>query len=129
MKQHYISFIFIFCLCATLLVACKSKQHAATSLPIWLQENASSLNQRYSVITLYEYEGENYYAVFCRGPRQSFDMNRTTIYDSNGNIYMTLGGLKKKTEQEMQFFRKATDKGVIWKSEVARQEGQENPEP
>ena len=95
MKQHYISFIFIFCLCATLLVACKSKQHAATSLPMWLQEN----------------------------------MNRTTIYDSNGNIYMTLGGLKKKTEQEMQFFRKATDKGVIWKSEVARQEEQENPEP
>ena len=125
MKRHYILPFCIITLCAILLTACKRKQQTVTALPSWLQEQVVSLDQRYSVITLYELDGESYYALFCRGPRQSFDMNRTTIYDANGNIYMTLGGLKKKTEQEAYFFTNAIDKGIIWKSETARQEDQE----
>lgn len=124
MKRHHLLSLCIAVLLSTLFLACKSKQQAATSLPSWLQEQVSTLDQRYSVITLYELDGECYYSLFCRGPRQSFDMNRTTIYDASGNVYMTLGGLKKKTEQEAYFFRNAIDKGVIWKSEAARQEDQ-----
>ena len=125
MKRNIIALIGLAVLCSVWLTACKSKQQASSSLTPWLQESVATLNDRYSVIPLYELDGESYYAVFCRGPRLSFDMNRTTIYDADGNVYMTLGGMKKRTGREEYFFNNAIDKGVIWKSDVARQEEQE----
>lgn len=110
-------------LCMVLMTACKSTQQVATSssYPDWLQEKMGVLNERHSEITLFEYEGAPYYAVFVKGPEKSFDMNRTTIYDTNGNIYLSLGGPRKPNEKEQTFFKNAENKGVIWMSDIARE--------
>ncbi len=116
-------------ICLLMLIpACKSKKQEATFAP-WLQEKIEHINDRYSTVTLYEFEGKLYYAVFCEGPKKSFDMNRTTIYDAAGEVYLTLGGLRKRTDKEYHFFENATDKGVIWQSDMARQRNQERENP
>ena len=116
-------------ICATILLTaaftgCKSAQQQASPLVPWLQEKVSHVNERYSSVTLYEMNGETYYALFCKGPKNSFDMNRTTIYDAEGNVYLTLGGPRQRSEKEIAFFNNATDKGVIWLSDVAKEEQQ-----
>ena len=107
-------------LCMLLGISCKSKQQAATSLQPWLQEKTVTLNDKNSTITLYELDGKQYYGVFCQGPEKSYDMNRTVIYDAEGNQYLVLGGLRKKSEKEMQFFQNAENKGIIWQSDIAK---------
>lgn len=105
----------------TLASSCKSKQAVASGLPAWLQEKVTTLNERYSEITRYEMDGATYYAVFVKGPEKSFDMNRTTIYDANGEVYLLLGGLRKKSDKENQFFRNAINKGVVWQSDAVKE--------
>ena len=110
-------------LCLVLMTACKSTQQASTtvSYPNWLQTQMTELNDRHSEITLFEYDGAPYYAVFVKGPDKSFEMNRTTIYDANGNVHLSLGGLRKPSEKELNFFENATNKGVIWMSDIAHE--------
>ena len=110
-------------LCLVLMTACKSTQQATTavSYPGWLQTQMTGLNERHSEITLFELEGQPDYAVFVKGPEKSFDMNRTTIYDANGNVHLSLGGPRKPSEKELKFFENATNKGVIWMSDIARE--------
>lgn len=105
-----------------LLTACKSTRQQATALVPWLQEKVSHVNDRYSTVTLYQLNGKPYYALFCKGPKKSFDMNRTTIYDAEGNEYLTLGGPRQKSEKETAFFKDAVEQGVIWQSDVAKKE-------
>lgn len=112
------------CIVAVLLLvlpACKSKQQAATPHAAWLQEKMEVLNERYSEVRVYELNGATYYSIFVKGPDRSFDMNRTTIYDADGNVYLSLGGPRKRSEKELNFFRDATYKGVIWQSDVMKE--------
>ena len=128
MKQ-LTSWIVAIALTATLLSGCKtSQQSASNTLPAWLQEKTATLSEVHSSITLFEYQGENYYSVFVKGPNRSYDMNRATIYKSNGEVYFTTGGLKKQSEQEQQFYNQAISKGIIWQSPLATQHAQENKE-
>ena len=110
-------------LCLVLMSACKSTQEvsAPTQHPDWLQSQMKELNDRHCEITLFEIEGVPYYAVFVKGPEKSFDMNRTIIYDAKGNIYLSLGGPRRPSEKEMNFFKNAENKGVIWMSDLARE--------
>lgn len=109
-----------------LLTACKStKQLADNSYPQWLQEKFEKLNERYSEITLFEYEGQPYYAVFVKGPEKSFDLNRTTVYDADGNVYMSLGGPRKRSSEEINFFNRSVNKGIIWQSDIAKEKSKE----
>lgn len=111
---------------ALLMTACKSKQAATSSqYAPWLQEKLASLNERYSEVTLFEIDGQPYYSVFVKGPEKSYDMNRTTIYDANGEEYLTLGGPRRKSEKEINFFRNAENKGVIWQSDIAKEKNKE----
>ena len=105
-------------LCIALMTACKSAQQTAatTAYPQWLQEKFSVLNDRYS---------EPYYSVFVKGPDKSFDMNRTTIYNANGEVFLSLGGPRKRSDKEIQFFDRAVNKGVIWQSDIAREKSKE----
>ncbi len=106
-------------LCLAILSGCKSKQQMASSLlPSWLEEKTATLNERHSEITLWEFQGKNYYSVFVKGPERSYDMNRTTIYDADGNVHMSLGGPRKRSEKEMEFFHQAINKGIVWQSDV-----------
>ena len=116
-------------LCLVLMTACKSTQQATTSVtyPEWLQLQMKVLNDRHSEITLFELDGAPYYAVFVKGPDKSFDMNRTTIYDTNGNVYLTLGGPRRPNEKELNFFQNADNKGVIWMSDIAREKSNSLP--
>ncbi len=108
-------------LCIALLAACKTKQATTSQFAPWLQEKITAISDRNSSVTLYEMNGETYYAVFCEGPERSYDMNRNTIYDAEGNVYLRLGGLKKRTEKELRFFDRAINKGVIWQSEISKE--------
>ena len=102
---------------------CKTTQQATSesNYPKWLQEKMTLLNDRHSEITLFDFDGQAFYAVFVKGPDKSYDMNRTTIYDANGKTYLTLGGPRRPTQKERDFFEKATNKGVIWQSDIARE--------
>ena len=121
--KRIISLLLSATLCMVLMTACKSTQQAATSssYPQWLQAKMDVLNERHSEITLFEFDGQPYYAVFVKGPDKSFDMNRTTIYDANGEVYLSLGGPRKRNDKEIQFFNRAENKGVIWQSDIARE--------
>ncbi|MBR3951539.1 MAG: hypothetical protein IKJ79_06525 [Bacteroidaceae bacterium] len=113
-------------LCLVLLTACKSTQQVTTSnYPDWLQEKISVLNERHCEITLFDFDGDSFYAVFVKGPEKSYDMNRTTIYDANGEVYLSLGGPRKRSDKEIQFFNKAQNKGVIWQSDIAREKNKD----
>lgn len=121
--KRLISWIVAITFIATLLTACKTgQQTTSNALPAWLQEKTTSLSEVYSSITLFEYQGENYYSVFVKGPNRSYDMNRATIYKSNGEVYFTTGGLKKQSEEEQQFYSQATSKGIVWQSPLAAQD-------
>lgn len=110
---------------ATLLMpACKSKESATTQYAPWLQEKLTLLNQRHSEIRLYEWNGQPYYAIYVQGPEKSFDMNRTTIYNANGEEYITLGGPPRPNEKADEFFRNAQNKGVIWQSDIAKEKAE-----
>lgn len=109
-------------MCIAAFTGCKSTQGQTSALVPWLQEKVSQVNDRYSTVTVYEMGDKPYYALFCRGPKNSFDMNRTTIYDAEGNVYLSLGGLRQRSEKELSFFRDAKEKGVIWRSDVAKEE-------
>lgn len=121
--KRIISLLMSATLCVVLMTACKSSQQAnsVNNYPDWLQAKMGVLNERHSEITLFEHEGQPYYAVFVKGPDKSYDMNRTTIYDANGEVYLTLGGLRKRNDKEIQFFNNAENKGVIWQSDIARE--------
>ena len=121
--KRIISLLLSATLCIVLMTACKSTQQVATSssYPEWLQAKMDVLNERHSEITLFELDGQPYYAVFVKGPDKSFDMNRTTIYDANGEVYLSLGGPRKRNDKEIQFFNRAENKGVIWQSDIARE--------
>ena len=114
-------------LCIALMTACKSAQQTAatTAYPQWLQEKFSVLNDRYSEVTLFVIDNEPYYSVFVKGPDNSFDMNRTTIYNANGEVFLSLGGPRKRSDKEIQFFDRAVNKGVIWQSDIAREKSKE----
>lgn len=129
--------------CATILMsACKSKkeiitqhqeitaemQAADTTLPTWLIEKLDALNERHSEINLFEMDGQPYYAVFVKGPERSYDMNRTTIYDADGNVYLSLGGPRRPNTKETNFFEKATNKGTIWQSEIVIKKNEQHIE-
>ncbi len=102
-----------------ILTGCKSKQQVANSLlPSWLEEKTATLNERHCEITMWEFQGDNYYSVFVKGPERSYDMNRTTIYDADGNVYLSLGGPRKRSEKEIEFFHQAVNKGVVWQSTI-----------
>lgn len=120
--RRKIKIICVAMLSIALLTACKSTRQQATALVPWLQEKVSHVNDRYSIVTLYQLNGKPYYALFCKGPKKSFDMNRTTIYDTEGNEYLTLGGPRQKSEKEIAFFKDAIEQGVIWQSDVAKKE-------
>lgn len=110
---------------ATLLIpACKSKENATKQYAPWLQEKMTVLNDRHSEIRLYDWDGKTYYAIYVQGPEKSFDMNRTTIYDANGEEYITLGGPPRKNEKVDEFFRNAEMKGVIWQSDAAKEKSE-----
>lgn len=121
--KRIISLLLSATLCMVLMTACKSTQQVTTSssYPQWLQAKMDVLNERHSEITLFEFDGQPYYAVFVKGPDKSFDMNRTTIYDANGEVYLSLGGPRKRNDKEIQFFNRAENKGVIWQSDIARE--------
>ena len=114
-------------LCILFMAGCKTTQKSVAdneSMPAWLQEKLPTLNERFSTITLVEMDGESYYRVFVKGPERSYDMDRTTIYRANGDVYFTTGGLRKMNETEAYFNANARNKGVIWKSDiVTAQEG------
>lgn len=118
--------IWLLLLPVVLATSCKSGRNATGEPAPWLQEKLATLNERYSEITLYEYNGERYYAVFVKGAEKSYDMNRTTIYDAMGETYLSLGGLRKKSEKEVAFFRNAVNKGVIWQSDIAKEKARES---
>ena len=124
MRQIVITTIALM-VCLVTLSGCKSKQAVATdqvtSMPAWLQEKTVLLAERYCEITLFDVNGENYYSVFVKGPDRSYDMNRTTIYDADGNVYLSLGGPRRRTQKEIDFFSRATNKGIIWQSEIAQE--------
>lgn len=110
-------------LCIFFMTGCKTAQKSVTDnemMPAWLQEKLPVLNERFSTITLWEMNGESYYSVFVKGPERSYDMNRTTIYQSNGEVYFTTGGLRKMDETEANFNTHARNKGVIWQSDVVK---------
>lgn len=121
-----ISLLILVAVCSILLLgSCRSKkegvvqQVTTTSFTPWLEEKLATLNERHSEITLYEMDGEHYYAIFVKGPEKSYDLNRTTIYDADGNVYLSLGGPRKQSEKEIEFFQKAQSQGVIWQSDAA----------
>lgn len=103
-----------------LMPACKSKENTTSQYAPWLQEKFATLNERHCEITLFELDGQPYYSVFVKGSDKSYDMNRTTIYDANGEVYLTLGGMRKKSDKERNFFRNAENRGVIWQSDIAK---------
>ena len=124
MRQIVITTIALM-VCLVTLSGCKSKQAIATdhttSMPAWLQEKTAALAERHCEITLFDVNGENYYSVFVKGPDRSYDMNRTTIYDADGNVYLSLGGPRRRTQKEIDFFSRATNKGIIWQSKIAQE--------
>lgn len=104
------------------IVGCKSNQHIVNdTLPLWLQEKVSILNEYHSEVIQYDMNGETYYSIFVKGPDRSYDMYRTTIYDADGNEYLSLGGLRRTSDKERDFFEHATPKGILWQSDVAKE--------
>ncbi len=126
MKQ-FIATLSAIVLVVVMTTACKSTQSATTAnnYPDWLESKLEVLNERYSEIRLFEVEGQPYYAIFVKGPERSYDMNRTTIYDATGEVYLSLGGPRRPSEKENQFFEKAINKGVIWQSDIAKKQNVE----
>lgn len=119
MKQHTLLLLGTLLAIAS-MTACKSSQQSTTTLPTWLQEITTSLNDTPSDVILYDYNGALYYAVSVQGPKHSYDMGRTTVYDSEGNTYFVTGGNKKKEEKELTFYEHAINKGTLWQSKKAR---------
>lgn len=128
--KRFSSIILIAIVGILIMGSCRSKKEVAqqaetTIITPWLDEMLPALSERHSTITRYEMDGKPYYAVFVKGPDRSYDMNRTTIYDSEGNVYLSLGGPRQRSEKELKFFENSVSHGVIWQSDSARQANEE----
>lgn len=120
--------------CCLLLFACSSSKYVIEKNPernnpvdeiAWLKDRVKGLRDTECQITLFEKEGENYYAVYCPTPG-AFDKSTTVVYDQEGKVYLKAGGLMPPQRREAvnAFFKGAKNKGVIWECKLREKKGE-----
>ncbi len=114
--------------CCLLLCACASSKYIVEKNPRhdnpvdeirWLKERTQELRDTECQITLFEKEGKSYYSVYRPTPG-AFDKNTTVVYDQEGKICLTFGGLMPPQRRAAvnAFFKGAQNKGVIWECKL-----------
>lgn len=119
---------------ALLLLSCTSSQYVIDKNPrkdnpvdeiAWLKEKTKGLKNTVCQITLFEKEGKYYYSLYRPTPG-AFDKSTTVVYDQEGEICLTFGGLMPPQRRAAvnAFFKNAQNKGVIWECKAREKKGE-----
>lgn len=122
----------LFCICIgiLLLAGCSTSDYVVTKDPKrknpvdrieWLKSQKKELSRHECKITEYDVCGYKFYAIFRKGPKNSRELDITTIYNDKGEQILKYNGLVPEDVRPKvdDFYKSAEKVGVIWECRPA----------